>query len=511
MATMSFDQEESRKVIPFFSRLLIVIALLVFCYSFASKFVLTNLPGFPFYTYIVCYALLILLLQPTKFPPLLLIIVLLNFGSATFRGIFFSHFETTFWSVIFALMFILSNLVSIIIFLNFFTRRLVLPVPSEEVTKRGSKSLLSLFFSIALYVCLISPFYLGVIKPGPYRGSIEPEPYKIDHVYKEVLTVAKEPDREIGRRYFLDGREAASMGTKFGYIKSIEYYNKCLELIPGFSTAYAEMAYSKASLGRISKMIDTSDNVAEMYFADAVIAIGKAKEKNPNNPTVFGVEALLDFFAGKDDSARSTIAYAETLAQKGGYGDRVVQAKAMLEKNNIEKARYLLGIKQITPDNAELLNLLGLAYYQIGNSDSARLNLERATRLSPNYAEAYINLALVDTDNYEAYYGKASEKDTEFKRTISYYSTVWTTQKLLRYYYLILLIWFVVRFASYISKGVDLSTKTLNPKYLKRIRATFRSCVLIFVCSYGIFEFYIHIHNPINTISHMFPIKFPFF
>lgn len=169
--------------------ILIVVSISVFTYSLTSKlFPKLNLPDFPFYPYIIGYALLIILIQFKKFIPLFTIIALLNFGSPTFRGIFFSHFSSTIWTVVFTVMFIASNISSLLVlssglFLRFIPKKQ--QIDQMDIAKRG---LVTLPLTLALYFGLISPFYLGAIKPGPYSGHIEPEPYKIDHIYQEVLT-----------------------------------------------------------------------------------------------------------------------------------------------------------------------------------------------------------------------------------------------------------------------------------------------------------------------------------
>jgi tetratricopeptide (TPR) repeat protein len=494
--------------INFMFWLWLVISISVFTYSVIYKlFPHLNLPDFPFYPYILVYASLILLIQFKGVNLTIFLIVLLNFGFAKFRGIFFSHFSSTFSTILFTVMFILSNISSLVLFSAGFRKKSVEYKSLDTDKYKGG--CLPIFLTFALYYCLISPFYLGTIKPGPMKGSLEPEPYKIDHVYEEVLTKTT-ADREIGRRYWLEGKQAAYEGTKEGYLKSLEFFNKSIELIVDFSTTYAEMAYSCASIARISKMANPKDPAAEGYFEAAKKASKKAKEININNPTIFGVETIIEFYLGNKKTANISLDIAKAKAEKGGYSDRVVQAMALLEKKEVKKIEYLLGIKQISQDSAELFNLLGIAYYKIGNAGKAKEMFDRAVRLSPDYGEAILNLALVDPDKIKRF-KEASEKDNVIKEIADVYSIVFKIQNILRYFFLFLLAWFVLRLFYFSFRGAVGSGQTIQPEFMRRIKVTFMTSFALFVCLYGLFEAYIHIFHPLNTFSHMFPAKFPFF
>lgn len=521
----SISKEEiMRKTVSFFFWLLTIISICVFTYSTIYKLLgePSNLPHFPFYPYIIAYACLILLVQFSRFSPLLLIVVLINFGVPSFRGTFFSHFGSTIWMIIVTIMFILSNIASLFIFFNSLVQRLALPKSSSM--KREIGILPSLFLTIVLYFGLISPFYLGTIKPGPFHKGVEPEIYRVDHVFEEVIT-AKSADRQTARQYLLDGKRKAALGNKAGFVDSIQFYKMALELIPNFSTSYAEMAYSYASIGRILKEAKDDSGLIKENFRMGREAISIAYKHNPDNPTVYGVKAILEYFMGNKDEAQNDLKRAISLAEEGGYSDRVLQAMAILEKKKKKKIEYLLGIqvemekhtdnlelRDLYRNSAELHNLLGISYYQIGNKTKATLLFERAIRLNPKYGEAYLNLALVySTKDRPKLYKNATEKDPNFRHVANYYSKLWNVQKWLRRFYLFLLALFVVKLFIFSSRGFDPRTNTIRPEYLHRMKTMFLRYVLIFICTYGIFELYIHILHPINTISHMFPVKFPFF
>lgn len=92
-------QEMQQKIGNFLFWILVITSISAGLYSFASKFLPLNLPNFPFYPYIIAHAFIFLSI-PRRIVWPLLVIVLINFGSATFRSTFFSHFGSTIWMVV---------------------------------------------------------------------------------------------------------------------------------------------------------------------------------------------------------------------------------------------------------------------------------------------------------------------------------------------------------------------------------------------------------------------------
>lgn len=489
--------------------ILVTTSIFVGLYSLASKFLPLNLPNFPFYPYIIAHAFIFLSI-PRRIAWPLLIIVLLNLGSATFRNTFFSHFESTIWMVVVTFFFITASHGELAIILGSLSKRLV-----------RTKAFLILPLTLAIYFGLISPFYFGVIKPGPYRTEARrnPEPYTYDRVYeidREVINVEVAP-REAARKYFVEGRQYAAKGNRAGFVKSIQLYKMALELIPNFSSAYAEIAYAYGSIGRIlEESGENKEKVAE-NFKRAKGAIAQAKGLNQNNPHIWGVDAILQYYMGNVKKAESALIQARNLSQKVGYTDRVLQAMATMAKNRVDRVRYLLAIREIDPDNADLHNRLGIEYYRINSKESAKRMFERAKRLSPDFGKPYLNLALVYTKKeVSRLYREASERDEDLRPLISYYSNLFKVKKWLWRFYVVLVIVFIFRFFGIVIRYTKVDPN--NPKSaqtnlegFKKIRRLFFRCALLFIITYGSFEIYIHYIRQINGIDYMFPIGFLFF
>ena len=62
--------------------------------------------------------------------------------------------------------------------------------------------------------------------------------------------------------------------------------------------------------------------------------------------------------------------------------------------NTVDRLERLRQAVQQTPDSADAHNELGLALGEAGDLNGAAAELEKATRLAPDFAEAYYNLGI---------------------------------------------------------------------------------------------------------------------
>ncbi|MEW6600996.1 MAG: hypothetical protein AB1499_08500 [Nitrospirota bacterium] len=540
----------------------VICSILVLSYSLIFKFLpKSNLPDFPFISYIIGYVSFWIIfivvsiviwsrtLTMRAVPSLRLIklyfvqlfgeyrqrtllslmIILVTFGSPTFRKIFSSHFSDSLLMFLYAVMFVVSSIVLIQIINN----SLAQIISRGKFRNKISGLLLFLLLSPAIYFGLISPFYLGVIKMNAERNVNIISPEAVDKIYEEELT-AEKADREIARRYFNDGKKSANKGTRAGFNESIELYQRALELIPGFSAAYAETAYSYASLAGISAQQRggrTGD--IEGYYAKANKALDQAEKNNSGNPSVVAVRLIVQYLMSEiylsdkvglkltndqisEMNAKIAWAKGEGLkklnaaAKKSGFTDKVFLAKAVLSESSLDRGSFLMTIIKIDPSNAEAHNLLGMVYFLVNNEEAAKKMFQKAVLLSPDYGEASLNLALV-SDDKDGIYRKVARTDADFKATAELYARLLSLQKYLSILYVALVVWFFFRMIQLAKKSIDPVTRNIIiPDYRRRIRRQFLMCVLIFIVTFGAFEWYIHIYHPVETISHMFPVRFPF-
>lgn len=556
-------RRREQKVTSIFFSIILIAATLIFCYSFLTKF--PQLPNFRFEYYIIAHFMIgglisFLLLRPSqkfliangiiwvliliglwanfgikgtlifipvfsgislvvgfvhllsKWPTARTIVILtfiFGFCFSSFRNAFYSYFDNWLWMVIATVLFLGSLCVE----------SLAVSMHTEQrITSRFQSQLIRSYtpFFICLIVCFafLSPFHFGAIKINPLDLDTV-ETYHFDEIYEErMLHGGTETDHEISRQYFLDGREKAASGNIAGFLDAIKFYRKSIELIPDFSTAYVEMAYSYSSIGRILKETQKNSK-AEKNFVSAEDCIRKAEGIRSKNPSILAVKAILEFYTKNKNNAYKHLNKAKELAEQHGYSDRILQVMGILNKKRVDKVRFLKTAHNIRPNDAELHNFLGIACYLINDKKSAKKMFERATKnLNPNYGEAYLNLALVYPAKERAeLYKKAADKDPDFMLVATNYLRVLDIQKWLKRFYWFLLGLFIIHFfilfeLSY--RRLDLQTNTVILKVNRRIKIMFFSYVFIFICTYGLFELYIHILYPINTPNHMFPVSFPF-
>lgn len=415
-----------KKIEIYLAKALIAASAFIFVYSLAFKFLPLNLETFPFYPYIIAYSCFIFIAQFKKFNPLYLIIVLLNFTSPVFRNIFFSYFDRPLWALVWAILFILSNISAFILIVSFISRRRFvesrLLSGKEEVKHKGQR--VALYLSIILYFGLVSPFHLKVIKPNIM--AVDSSNLDSDKLYTETTEVDKKADQQIAYQYLSEGKGFAARGTRAGFIESIQSYKRALELFPNSSNVYAEMAYSYASIARILAWNGTGRKEVEENFNSAKKAMEQAIAISANDPTSWSVGAILDAYQGNNKNALRKLQKAEELAKKNGFSDRFLEAKSLLGRKYDEKIGSLMSINEkIDPNNAELLNRLGVLYYNINNKVSAKRMFEKAISLSPDYGESYLNLALVSPVSKRFFLWKeAAAKDDDLKFTVDNYITL---------------------------------------------------------------------------------------
>lgn len=487
-----------------------VISLVILCYSLLLKyFPQVKLPDFPFYAYIVAFSFLTFFIRFSKGSgTIFLFIIIGNFITPQFRNLFYSYFESTWSKIVFTILFVSSFVSLTNLFFTYFLNRYLPKWGEITQNQLGVAALKSYFPTFILYFAVMSPFYLGAIKPGG-DPSVKIAKVQVDPIFDSLTNLTIETaDVEIARQYFSDGKEAADLGTIEGLNHSVQFYQMAIELVPKFSTAYAEIAYSYGSIYRIKKSIDKNDPEAKVYLNKARVSIDAAKAQNPKNYTSYAVESIIDVITGNEKEAKSSLEEALKLAETSGSNERLLQAIAFNEKANIKSINYLITIKdKINPNSAELFNLLAVKYYKIGNPEKTKEMAERALLLSPKYDEPYFNLALVAKKNKEkiSIYDKIVGMKSDYASKAEHFKKLINWQFALKIIFWALFIFFFSRL-SYL--GLQVQQKKINPEKVGFM--LIRNFVL-FTVLFGGFELYIHYVQPVNSLTHLFPVNFPIF
>jgi len=498
---------------PFTKSLAIILSVLsvfILIYSLILRyFPQITLPDFPFYTYVVIFSLLVFFIRVSKGAGIIfLVIIVANFFTPHFRNLFYSYFGSTWIKIVFTLFFIYSFLSLTNLFYVFFLNSFLPKWGTITQNKLSVASLKALIPTFILYFAVMSPFYLGAIQPG---GDPEVTLNKVqtDPIFDSLTNITQETaDVEIARQYFNEGKEAADLGTIEELNRSFQFYQKAIELVPQFSTAYAEIAYSYGAISRIKKSIDKKSEESKTYMNKARIALDVAKERNPNNYTIYAVESINEFISDNEKAAKENLNKALEMAGSSGLNERMLQAMSYLGKSKVQSLSYLITIKDsISPNSAEIHNLLAVKYYQIGNLEKTKEMAERAILLSPKYDEPYFNIALGAEKRIEktSIYDRIVEMQSDYASKAEHFKKLIKWQYGFRITFWIMFSIFLFRFL-YLAGSVMM--KKINPEKLglMLIRSFF-----LFTVIFGSFELYIHYLNPVNSLTHLFPVSFPIF
>jgi tetratricopeptide (TPR) repeat protein len=378
--------------------------------------------------------------------------------------------------------------------------------------------------AVLLYAGLVSPFYMA-IKPGSFGEAV------VLDIPKAKPWTPETHEEMVAREYFLSGKDQAALGTMSGYVKSLDYYNRALELAPGLATIHAEIAISYASIGRINNLAWRRLDSARHYFDMSRERLTEARTIDSMNPTVWAAGALLAQYAGRGKEAKGYMRRMLEAAKVKGSSDRVLQVRAFVARNPTNRVLFLRAVEDSFPEYAEMQNLLGLAYYQCNMPDSARRRFAKAQLLSSDNVEVQLNQVLLAPGSLgEAgrvrLYVQAASTGSEWRRLALHFGRVLRWQCWLRAIVVLLLVmygaagfgrllgneqWFSLPFSVSLYLNCIPQLRQLFWRELQRVDKPETILVVWTVPIYLAFEFVVRIANPVNSFSHMFPTSFPFF
>lgn len=170
--------------------------------------------------------------------------------------------------------------------------------------------------------------------------------------------------------YFVSKGNYYYNGGAYDTQKAERMYNLALKVKP-------ESDFSYYQLARIS--------FVEGNFDLALERIDKALELNPENKRAFYIRGLIDGYAGRyTDAIEDFKKFVQwSPFEWAGYNDL---AWAYFENGEYEKVRETaqMGLDKTDPENAWLLNGLGVAYLNLGESKKAEEIFEKVKVLAQN-------------------------------------------------------------------------------------------------------------------------------
>ena len=535
--------------------ILAVVSVVAFAYSIASRLGIgRHLPSFPYFPYTIAYALFVALvvLVPAALlgtvpdsrinwsgflqalmrehlikPISWLFATFITLASPRFRGVLFSQMGGGIQNLLIPAVFLLASVVSLSVLTRPSAR--LFRVVAQEFAQKGAdydgvkalRATLSGLGGLALFFGLLSPYLLGVVRPAEVAL---PKAYALEQSYQEHITDEDVSRQQASRQHFVDGKRLAALGTRRGFVESIKHYEQASLLVPAFGTSQAERAFAHASIARIDSEANGRPVGEQDDYRLAVELLRSAESLYGTNPNFPAVSSILSHYAGNQKAAAASLAQARQVAEKAGVTDRVLQAMALVDPTPTARLGYLLSLrdnlpgrvsdpdlKDIFANSAEVHSLLGLTYWQIGRYDLARPVLERAVRLNPDYAEAYLNLGLVDNPSERTAHYAMATRDPAFKVAAERYSVLATAQRWLRIFYLVLLAYLFIGLFRVSSREINAGRAQISAEGISRGRRHVVRCLLTFAVTYALFELAVHAWGPPVSVMHAFPLMAPFF
>ena len=212
---------------------------------------------------------------------------------------------------------------------------------------------------------------------------------------------------------------AAYMGLK-NSDKTIESYQKALQLNPNHTDAYNNMGMAFYDQGRFDeavesykKVINLEPNFADVHYnlGNALKQMGDLKQAIESYKTSLALkpndaEVLLNCgnaLKSYGDFEQAIEVYTKTLEVNPNFTvaktnlDNAIQQKAELEKLVIEHAK----VYEVEIGSAESENYTGTLLKGKGFLNAAVDSFNKAIKIDPDYAEAYFNIAIVLQINSE--------------------------------------------------------------------------------------------------------------
>ncbi|HUL92660.1 MAG TPA: winged helix-turn-helix domain-containing protein [Burkholderiales bacterium] len=189
--------------------------------------------------------------------------------------------------------------------------------------------------------------------------------------------------------YFLRARAALNVRSKSGNEAARNFYLKAVELDPSFARAHAGLALTYAADRRNNWTPD-----AKAALAKATGLARTALQLDPNAPEVLFAWA---FVAMERGALSDSIGYLRTaLRLNPSYADAYALMAGIqtYDGRPAETIPLIRVAMRLAPDSGYLYSLiLGRAYFFLGNTDSALLNLRQAVERNHESVESHLYLA----------------------------------------------------------------------------------------------------------------------
>lgn len=247
-------------------------------------------------------------------------------------------------------------------------------------------------------------------------GPILSEPFDLEETYSKTSRYWELKDDKnpllLDRRFTIEDQNwlLACVYVNMGKIskpeEAIEYYDRALELSPGYADAYSNKGFACEELGKLDQAIFYYDQALEINPKDARTYYnrgyvgGKLREYN---------KAVLDYnlaIANHNNFPEAHFNKGIIYSRLGGHEDAISNYNSAIELNPqyarayfhrgmtfsslnlpVEAISDFTRVIEITPDFAEAYYNRGLAYIKSGDTSRAVEDFSRAKNLAPELEE----------------------------------------------------------------------------------------------------------------------------
>lgn len=189
--------------------------------------------------------------------------------------------------------------------------------------------------------------------------------------------------------YFLRAQAALIVRSKSGNETARGFYLKAVELDPSFARAHAGLALTYAADRRNNW---TPDGKAAL--AKATELARAALQLDPNAPEVLFAQAFIDMERGALSDAIGELRTALRLNPSYADAYALMAGIQTYDGRPAETIPLIRAAMRLAPDSGYLYSLiLGRAYFFLGDTDSALLNLRQAVERNYESVESHLYLA----------------------------------------------------------------------------------------------------------------------
>ena len=203
--------------------------------------------------------------------------------------------------------------------------------------------------------------------------------------------------------------------TRGEYTKTIEHYQRALELHPQVAKVHNDMANTFKRMNRIDDCIS--------HYQEAV-------KIDPDYAEAYNNLGVMLQSQGKFDQAASY--YHQAIKANPEYEQSYNNLGniSSLRNKGDDAVKYYLKALEINPYYAEAHNNLGVVLFSLGKIDDACTHWQQALKIKPTIAKAYYNLGKVfqlkgKPDDAVSYFNQALKLDPDIAEAHSYLGSIY--------------------------------------------------------------------------------------